>query len=532
MPSFADLAKEYRFLGTQEVIREQVIRVMKENAESLHYWLKQLCETPVMADQVSEFTSIWLVNAVSLKATPNAIREIAAQPNIEKILLDEPVPMLFDTSREMTWGVQKINAAAVWPYYEGKGVTVAVIDTGVNEHPDLKGRVVDGKNYITPGQPPRDDHSHGTHCSGTVAGDGTMGTQTGVAPKATIMAIKVLSASGSGSWSNLWVAIEESVERGVKVISMSLGGSPSEDIRVRLRVACKTAIDAGIIPVIAAGNSGPSSSTIGSPGDVPEVISVGATDSNDNIASFSSRGPTKAWDGQTVVKPDICAPGVAVKSCSYNSNGYLEMSGTSMATPHVAGTTALMVNANPSLKVDTAKAALESTATDLGDPGKDNTYGSGRINADRAVNAAQTISQVGKSDRFEMVVKELTFPVHVDANGNFEITQTIDNDMLPGVVTIWVNAKEDPLRKGCYKVAFTLTGPNGTKTGSCNIDFDNIPTNPNQYDAKYGFNVGNFDLVKGSYVGTVKTTEPNPKVNNVDGTILGKATWPARAANK
>lgn len=531
MPLFADVANEYRFLGAPEVIREQVIRVMKENAESLHYWLRQMCENANMASHVEGFTSIWVVNAVALKADGFAIREIAAQPNIEKILLDEQVPMLFETGRELTWGLQKINAVEAWKYFDGKGVTVAVVDTGVNEHNDLKGRVIDGKNYIDATKPPRDDHSHGTHCAGSVAGDGTAGTQTGVAPKATIMAVKVLSSSGSGAWSNLWLGIEEVIGSQAKVVSMSLGGFPDQTTRDRLRLACKNAIDAGLIPVIAAGNSGSSASTIGSPGDVPEVITIGATDVNDAIAYFSSRGPTKAWSGETFVKPDVSGPGVDVKSCSHsNLSGYTNMSGTSMATPHVAGLTALLVQAKPDINTQMAKEVLEKTATDLGTEGKDNVYGAGRVNADQAVKAAQSITQLGRSGRWEMVVKELSFATKIDGNGNLEITQSINNDLMPATVTIWVQFKEEAARKGFYNVSFTLTGPNGTKTGTVRVDYDNIPTDPNKYDAKYGFNAGNFDLVKGDYVGTVKSIEPNPKVKNIDVNIQGQATWPARTA--
>jgi serine protease AprX len=531
MPLFADVAKEYRFLGAPEVIREQTIRVMKENAESLHYWLQQLCENASMAAHVEGFTSIWVVNAVALKADAYAIQAIANQPNIEKILLDEPVPMLLEGDAELTWGLQKINAPGAWQYYDGKGVTVAVIDTGVNEHTDLKVRIVDGKNYIDATKPPRDDHSHGTHCSGTVAGDGKKGLKTGVAPKATIMAVKVLSSSGSGAWSNLWLGIEEIIGSKATVISMSLGGFPDQTTRDRLRLACKNAIDAGIIPVIAAGNSGSGASTIAAPGDVPEVITVGATDSNDAIAYFSSRGPTKAWGTEgTFVKPDVSAPGVDVESCSHNSDTYTKMSGTSMATPHVAGLTALMLQAKPELTAAQVKQIMEQTATDLGAAGKDNTFGAGRINADKAVLAAQSFTQVGRSDRWETVVKELSFPATVDSNGNIEITQSINNDLMPATVTIWVQAKETAARKGYYHVSFTLTGPNGTKTGTVRVDYDNIPTDPNKYDAKYGFNAGNFELVKGDYTGTVKSIEPNPKVQNMNITIGGKATWPARTA--
>ena len=313
---------------------------MKEKAESLHFWLNQHCQSRSLANEVSNFSSSWIANTVSLEATPNAIREIANQPNIKKIIWNKTVPMLLNQERGMDWGVAKIGADKAWKYYEGRGVTVAVIDTGVNEHGDLEGRVIDGSNYVTPGTPPRDDHGHGTHCAGSVAGDGKMGTKTGVAPQAKIVSIKVLGKSGGGKWDKLWKAIEETIDRKVRVLSMSLGGNPNDqEIRDRLRRACKTAIAAGIVPVIAAGNSGPSKETVGSPGDVPEVITVGATDSKDKIAYFSSRGPVK-WDGKELTKPDVCAPGVNINSCSHTSNGYTKKSGTSMATPHVAGVVA------------------------------------------------------------------------------------------------------------------------------------------------------------------------------------------------
>lgn len=526
MPSFEEVSREYRFLGSDEVIREQAIRVMKENAESLHYWLRQTCESPAMIEQVEGFTSMWIVNAVSLKATHWAIREIAQQPTISKIVLDEPVPMLFEDNRSITWGVQKINAPGVWQYYDGKGVIIAVADTGVNEHSDLAGRVIDGKNYITPGTAPRDDHGHGTHCAGTVAGDGAAGTQTGVAPKATIVSIKVLSASGSGAWSNLYLAIEEAVETNAKVVSMSLGGFPTQDIRDRLRLACKNCIAAKIIPVIAAGNSG--TKGIGSPGDVPEVITVGATDSADSIAYFSSVGPT-TWEGHKIVKPDISAPGVSILSCSHTSNGYTTMSGTSMATPHVAGLVGLMWEANPHLNTVLAKKALEDTATDLGTPGKDNSYGSGRVNADKAVTMTQSLSQ--SEERFEMVVKEMAFETMVDANGNIYIQKVVENDALPATVTIWVDALEPQARQGIYHVKFSMDGPAGIVSGTAKINYDNIPTNPNLYNPQYGFNVGNFEMKTGQFTGTVESLEPNAKVKNVKVTIRGKATWPARAAN-
>lgn len=530
MPTFAEVAQEYRFLGDSDVITDQVVRVMKDRAESIHYSLQEMCNSRAFSHQMSEFRSIWLVNAVSLKASPAAIQEIATMPNVEKIMLDIPVKLLLEDN--IAWGVTKINAPVAWSNYTGIGVKVAVIDTGVNAHNDLQGRIVDGKNYITPGTAPRDDHGHGTHCAGTVAGDGVAGIKTGVAPQATIQAVKVLSASGSGAWSNLWTAMEDLIqelpENRAKVVSMSLGGKPDATTRDRLRLACKNIIAAGIIPVIAAGNSGPSANTVGSPGDVPEIISVGATDSNNAIASFSSRGPT-TWGGVSYIKPDVAAPGVTINSCRHDTaNAYRTMSGTSMATPHVAGVVALMVQAKPGINTELAKTALENTAIDLGTTGKDNVYGSGLVQADRAVTAALTLTQLDRSERFEMVVKEMAFQTTVDANGMLDISESIANDLMPATVTIWANIPEAEGRLGVYKVKYGLQGPNGLKEAEVSINFDNIPTDPNLYDSKYGFNCGNFALVKGQYTGRVFSLEPNLKVQNVKITLAGKATWPAR----
>ena len=531
LPSFQEVAQEYRFLGDKEIVRDQVIRVLKDKAESLHYWLKQLCEGQRLAGQVSKFRSIWIANAVSLNATPAAIREIAAQPNVVKVVLDEPVPMLVDT-KAMDWGVEKIGAEEVWAMnYKGQGVTVAVIDTGVNgkiPHPDLASRVVDGKNYIEAGQPPRDDHSHGTHCAGSVAGNGTEGTKTGVAPEATIVAIRVLGGNGQGQWSNLWEAIEEAVSRKINVMSMSLGGNPNDQtIRDTLRKACQTAIGSGVIPVIAAGNSGPSTATVGSPGDVPEVITVGATTSSDDIAYFSSRGPVKVWnDPSELIKPDVCAPGYNITSCNYKygesgQNPYRKMSGTSMATPHIAGVVALMLSANSNLKCTDIHKIFEQTSSDLGTTGKDNTYGWGRVDALAAVNKGK---EYKTDSRWETVVKEMNFATTIDSNGNLSVSQSISNDLMPATVSIWVDIVEPAARKGVYDVNFTLQGPNGTKTGRVVANFDTMAN----YEPKYGFNCGNFELATGQYSGSVTSNVPNIAVAGQTITLKGKATWPAR----
>ena len=191
---------------------------------------------------------------------------------------------------------------------------------------------------------------------------------------------KVFDADGSGYLSNCILGFEWAVDNNARIISFS-GGSSVHDSSFTTTI--NNVVAAGVIPVIAAGNAGSESGTITFPGDEYNSCTVGATDSSDVIAYFSSRGPV-TLDGQTYVKPDVCAPGVSVTS-TVPGGGYEAWSGTSMATPHVSGTAALILEKNPSMNPSDVKQRLESTALDLGSTGKDNDYGSGRIDAYDAV---------------------------------------------------------------------------------------------------------------------------------------------------
>lgn len=374
-------------------------------------------QEPLLVDLASKpeveiVHTYWIFNGLALRAPKEVILEIAARPDVAEVSKDGvfKLPLMtfqdyIPTSQEeeVPWNLEKIGAPDVWNIFgnKGKGIRVAVIDTGVNEHPDLTGRIIDGNNYINPDEPPRDDNGHGTAIAGIIAGDGSQGTltgtsetiainnnggtRTGVAPECDIIAIKLLNFLMEGTWSNLYKAIEEASEKKADIANLSLGGFPSQATRDHLRQACKNAIAAGVIPVIAAGNAGEQGIT--SPGDVHEVITVGATDENDNISSVSGRGNV-VWGNESYIKPDLSAPGVEITSCAYDSNGYKKLGGelaTSMSCPHVVGVAALMLNANPTLDTIKVKRIMEKTSKDLGEEGKDNTYGSGRIRALRAV---------------------------------------------------------------------------------------------------------------------------------------------------
>ncbi|MBE0639073.1 MAG: S8 family serine peptidase [Bacteroidales bacterium] len=399
--------------------------------------------------QVSEVTSLWINNVINCYATPEAIMELSTRSDIEQIDYDEYRVVLdpnerknaffeegYSGNREITWNVLKVNAQLVWALgYDGEGVIVSVIDTGVNyNHVDLVNNVWEnpefpfhGYNFVSNNNNPMDDHGHGTHCAGTVAGDGTAGSQTGVAPGATIMCLKVLDAGGGGNESSVWAAVQFSVEHGANVMSLSLGWQHSwGPNRTAFRQAFDNGLAAGLIASVAAGNEGnqqgsyPIPDNVRTPGDCPppwlhpdqtltggisSVVCVGATNSSDVIAGFSSRGPL-TWStiapyndyayqpGMGLIRPDLCAPGVGIKSLAHYSNTGYESGwdGTSMATPAVAGVMALMLQKNNLLEPAEMNQILEETALVL-QPGKNNTTGSGRVDALAAVEEVTSVAR-------------------------------------------------------------------------------------------------------------------------------------------
>lgn len=396
---------------------------------------------------VSDVHTNWIVNAVGCYATPGVIRQLALRSDVEWInvktfqdILIEPVDVREPTPEELrlanTWGVDKINAPDVWAMgYEGQGVIVAVVDTGVNyNHNDLHNQMWHdtpagyhyGWNFANGTGDPMDTSGHGTHCAGTVAGNGTSGTQTGVAPQATIMALK--TSMQLADEQQCWDAYEFAIQHGANVVSSSFGWQQSwSPARQTWREALENSLAAGVHHSIAAGNEGGSPYSYGNirtPGDCPPpwlhphqtttgglsaVVTVGATNSSDGIASFSSLGySTWKFDAPWfdypdtapaigLIDPDITAPGVDVVSCSYNNpSGYTTMSGTSMAAPHIAGCMALLLSANPSLTNAQMDSLLEMTSVDLGTAGKDNYYGAGRVDVYQAVLAALQLVGTGE----------------------------------------------------------------------------------------------------------------------------------------
>ncbi len=418
----------------------------KEKAELLRQTAR-ITQAPILrylnsqGSKVKEVESFWVINAIHVKATPDIIEELAKLPDVDyikpvqKYHIIEPVKSQKapPSVNAVEWNIDKIKADSVWYQYglSGSGVHVGVLDTGIDpNHPALdgnfSGHFLDAVNNQTD---PYDDHGHGTHVSGTIAGGDGPGPFTddiGVAYNTQISSCKAFSASGSGTDTDIFECsqwfVSLKADSGVPLvaISNSWGGGGGDtwmwdDIWNNWR-------GMDIIPVFAAGNSGPGSGTVGSPGDYPIVIAVGATDNADNVADFSSRGPapntapyndTTYWSRPdwNFIKPDISAPGAGIRS-SVPGGGYDTWDGTSMATPHVTGVIALMFELNPTLDYYTVYDILTNYGVDQPSQGgtyPNNDYGWGRINALKVIQNTPTLT--------EPFIKPVAFIVD-DGSGN------------------------------------------------------------------------------------------------------------------
>ncbi|GAA4935413.1 hypothetical protein GCM10023334_043960 [Nonomuraea thailandensis] len=295
---------------------------------------------------------------------------------VNKISLNESVPL--------------VGAPQAWAAgHDGAGVKVAVLDTGIDRaHPDLAGKVVAEADFSGESQDATDRHGHGTHVASTIAGSGAAagGTHKGVAPGASLLVGKVCDDRG-GCWTSSVIAgMEWAAEQGADVVNLSLGGeAPMDYPDPQSQTVDELTEESGTLFVIAAGNTGQDES-INSPGVARAALTVAATDNADRLASFSSRGPI--WYADRTLKPDIAAPGVDITAARASQSPWLgdlytDASGTSMATPHVAGAAAILAQQHPDWKPDRLKAALMSTSKDV----KLKTFevGAGRLDVARAV---------------------------------------------------------------------------------------------------------------------------------------------------
>ncbi|RDE16336.1 MAG: hypothetical protein C4K49_04795 [Candidatus Thorarchaeota archaeon] len=349
-----------------------------------------------------------LIPVVSLLATSDAVKALAQSDVIRTLGLDtkrSAMPLTLPSSEEPVWArldyespQEVLSADDLWSQgYNGTGVTVAVIDSGVQStHPDLQGRLigfrdfVNGLNDMDPsdGITSYDDNGHGTATAWLVAGTGvaSAGLLKGMAPGADLLIVKVLDDTGSATDSAIATGIEFAVDNGADIISMSIGGSWTDTgISDPSIIASHAAVEEGVVVVVAAGNDGPAPFSINAPGVVEDVITVGASAGSLAVTDFSSRGPVERTHLQPIglhAKPDIVAPGLRVVSgraasastteypfynyTQYGGN-YAEWSGTSASAPQIAGILALLMDKYAVITPIEMKAFLMAGATDLGE---------------------------------------------------------------------------------------------------------------------------------------------------------------------
>ncbi|MCK5832753.1 S8 family serine peptidase [bacterium] len=376
--------------------------------------------------EISDVRPLWICNCIRFSATTSAIDQIESSQLDARLVKSIPKEaMLFNPAKtseyeasvdSIAWGLEQVGVPTIWRSFglDGKGTLVAILDSGTdfgnpnligsfwentseiplnNIDDDSNGYIDDWRGYDwTEDDPwPYDERGHGTHVSGIVAGRGIMGMATGMAPACKIMPLKVLNYSGTGEEADVWEAIQYAIENGARVMNLSIGWrySSSPD-RSAWRAAVESACEIGVVMCIAGGNEGGTDgapNNLRTPGDVPRALTVGATDILDERASFSSLGPV-AWGEVApyfdhpyppgLIKPDIVAPGDSVPSSTLGG-GVEYWDGTSMACPHLAGASAIILQLCPDISHDSVKALIETSAFDLGPTGKDSIYGSGRL---------------------------------------------------------------------------------------------------------------------------------------------------------
>ncbi|MCD8510592.1 MAG: S8 family serine peptidase [Bacillus sp. (in: Bacteria)] len=396
--------------------RYAVVDSLQTTAETTQASILSILEKAQDAGKVKDFRSFYIMNVLSVTATKDVIEKLSYLPEVASITENEMIEMVLPEISEappmvtddgVEWNIDQVNAPDVWSEFgvTGQGVVVGVIDTGVQwdhpalinnfrgydpnnpDNPDAYGNWYDGIGSSTL---PTDGHGHGTHVTGTVMGQDASGdNKIGVAPDAQWIAAAACSAAGCPqdaliASAEYMLAPEDDPSLAPDIVQNSWGGQPGVDEWYRPLVEAWR--DAGMLPVFSAGNSGPGAQTVTPPANYPEAYAVAATDSNNAVASFSSRGPSN-YDGYQ--KPNISAPGVNIRSSVPGSGYEGGWNGTSMASPHISGVAAMLLSIDASLTPDELEDIMDATAIPLTDDQytsvPNDGYGYGLVNAYEAV---------------------------------------------------------------------------------------------------------------------------------------------------
>ncbi|PIG98680.1 S8 family peptidase [Deinococcus sp. UR1] len=349
---------------------------------------------------VKQATNLWLDQSIFLPLSPVEARRMAQLPFVSdvfenfKVQIPKPQRAVALSAAAAApgeaWHLAKIGAPQAWAAgFKGQGVRIGHLDSGIDaSHPQLNGKVAafaefNGEGERVNGAATRDTTNHGTHTAGLLVGD-----TVGVAPSAKVISALVLP-NNEGTFAQVIAGMQyvldpdnnADTDDGADIVNMSLGIPGTFDEFI---VPVQNMIKAGVVPMFAIGNFGPTSASTGSPGNLPDAIGVGAVDRNGQVASFSSRGPVN-WNSTikgVFVKPDIAAPGVEITSAFPNGQ-YGALSGSSQASPIAAGAAALLLSAKPGTNVDGIKNALYTSASNAGS--KNNNTGFGLISVPGAL---------------------------------------------------------------------------------------------------------------------------------------------------
>ncbi|MBX3040007.1 MAG: S8 family serine peptidase [Bdellovibrionaceae bacterium] len=395
------MGPEWRLLNRQGV----QLRLMQEARNSQAPILRALTDRSSFVARPKRVKQYWLTNSMMVEASVGTLRVLLSsggdfvmrfperfsliQPYVHGVAGSQP--------KAFTYGLEKMRLPELLrkdPTADGRGVRVGILDTGIDEdHQELHGKVAAFADFSEREENrPYDDHGHGTHVAGTIAGGAASGTRIGVAPAAKLVIGKIFDEEGSADEDQIlagmqWIADPDgnpSTDDAPHVVSNSWGNHvPGGDPQNRGGCRAVTAwLKLSILPVFAAGNHGPRVQSVSVPAACPGALGIGATDENDEIARFSSRGPV-VWSTGTWIQPVLSAPGVKTLSAGLNGR-YVTMSGTSMATPHVAGAAALALQAFPQVGAEELGRILIRGAVDLGPVGQDPTFGYGRLDLIKA----------------------------------------------------------------------------------------------------------------------------------------------------
>ena len=365
----------------------------------------------------------------ALTVPSDTLKKIASSEGVKAIYRDQKLKVLALPEEETHSTFQssspgRIDDPRSYHGYTGKGVNVALIDTGADEdHEALSGKILAFKDFVNNQTKAYDDNGHGTHCASLIGGYEGMG----VAPDTGLVVIKVMDRDGACYTSDALKALEWCLENKdlykIRIISFSVGGESPSGGSSLLDEACNRMVQEGLVMCVAAGNSGPGEASIVVPGEAENVITVGAVDESGAIFDLSSRGPTASGE----IKPDLVTMGVDIVSALAGSkNDQSSVSGTSMAVPLVSGGAAILLEAEGSLSPPDVKRILLKTADDLGASGQDNTFGYGALNLTASLHSLNkdrsTLSSPALGDvelnREDALVGE---PVMIEAEGMGEV---------------------------------------------------------------------------------------------------------------